>query len=462
MSMPEKSQETLLTFPEGFIWGTATSSYQIEGAVSEDGRGESIWDRFAHTPGHIQNNDTGDTASDHYHRYKDDVRLMNELGYTGYRFSIAWPRIFPDGRGAVNEKGLDFYSRLADTLLQNHITPNATLYHWDLPVALGGWENRGTAQAFAEYVDLVTRRLGDRIKIWSTLNEPWCSSLLSYQIGAHAPGLKEPFLGLKTAHHLLLAHGLAIPIIHSNCPDAEAGIVINIDLAHPHTPSPADYEAYRHRDGSFNRWFLDPIFGRHYPADIISDYVKMGWLPSDQPEYIFPGDMEIISAPLDFLGVNYYSRSIVGTVAGRETEPGAISFWKAPPETLTDMGWEVYPDGLYETLVRIHYNYLPKKIYLAENGASFTDDPAADGQIHDLRRIDYLKRHIHAARRAIQAGVPLGGYFVWSTMDNFEWSNGYAQRFGLIHVDFATQKRTPRDSAYWYGQVARHNGLGER
>src|SRR5688572_21175765 len=333
----------MLTFPEGFIWGTATSSYQIEGAINEDGRGESIWDRFAHTPGRTRNNENGDDACDHYHRYQDDVRLMKELGYTGYRFSIAWPRILPEGRGTVNEKGLDFYSRLVDALLENGVTPNATLYHWDLPVALGGWEPRSTAEAFANYADVVTRALGDRVKIWATLNEPWCSSLLSYQIGEHAPGLKDPFLGLKTAHHLLLAHGLSIPIMRANCPDGEFGIVLNQDMTQPKSHSQADYAAYRHRDGSFNRWFLDPVFGRRYPADIVADYRKMGWLPSEEPDYIQPGDMETIAAPLDFLGINYYTRSVVSAIPGREMEPGAISYWKAPRETMTDMEWEAYP-----------------------------------------------------------------------------------------------------------------------
>jgi len=449
----------MLSFPEGFLWGTATSAYQIEGAVHEDGRGESIWDRFAHTPGNIHNDDNGDTACDHYHRFLDDVRLMKELGCTAYRFSIAWPRIFPEGRGAVNEKGLDFYSRLVDALLENHITPNATLYHWDLPAALGGWEFRPTLQAFADYADVVTRRLGDRVKIWSTLNEPWCSSLLGYQIGRHAPGLKNPPLALKAAHHLLLAHGLALPIIRANCPDGEAGIVLNPSFTRPLTNSPADYEVYRHHDGYFNRWFLDPLFGRRYPADMVADYVKMGWLPSPEPDYIQPGDMEIIAAPLDFLGINYYSRTLVSAVPGKEMQPGAIDFWKAPKETLTDMDWEVYPDGLFQMLTQIYYHYLPKKIYIAENGASYTDIPDASGQIHDQRRIDFLDGHIRAAHRAIQAGVPLGGYFVWSLMDNFEWGHGYSQHFGLAHTDYATQKRLPRDSAWWYKEVARRNGI---
>lgn len=449
----------MLTFPEGFLWGTATAAYQIEGAICEDGRGESIWDRFSHTLGSIRNNENGDTACDHYHRYTDDVRLMRELGYGAYRFSIAWPRIFPQGRGFVNEKGLDFYNRLVDALLENGITPNATLYHWDLPTALGGWESRDTAFAFAEYVDLVTRCLGDRVKIWSTLNEPWCSSMLGYYQGQQAPGLQNPTLALKVAHHLLLAHGLAMPIIRNNCPDGEAGIVLNQDITQPKTSSPADYEAYRHRDGYLNRWFLDPIFGRQYPADIVSDYVKMGWLPSEKPEYILPGDMKIIAAPLDFIGINYYTRAVVSAVPGKEMQPGAINYWQAPQETATHMHWEIYPDGLYQVLLRIYYNYQPKKIYVAENGASFIDLPNPDGKIHDQRRIDFLREHFQATHRAIQAGVPVGGFFVWSLMDNFEWACGYSERFGLVHIDYATQKRTPRESAYWFAEVARTNRL---
>lgn len=449
----------MLTFPENFIWGTATSAYQIEGAFNEDGRGESIWDRFAHTPGIIYNNQNGDIACDHYHRYPDDVRLMKDLGFGGYRFSIAWPRIFPEGRGALNEAGLDFYSRLVDVLLENQITPNVTLFHWDLPTALGGWELRSTPEAFADYVDVVTRCLGDRVTTWATLNEPWCTSLLSYQLGIHAPGLQDPYLGLKTAHHQLLAHGLAVPIIRANAPGSEVGTVLNQEPVQPRTPSQADYEAYRHYDGHFNRWFLDPLFGRSYPADMVRDYVKMGWLPCAEPDYIRPDDMDIIAAPLDFLGINYYKRSVVAAVPGREMEPGVMDFWKAPQETLTNIDWEVYPDGLFETLLRVHTDYRPKKMYVCENGAVFEDTLEADGQIHDQRRVDFLDGHIRAAHRAIQAGVPLSGYYVWSLMDNFEWTRGYAARFGLIHIDYATQKRTLKDSAHWYAQVAQRNRL---
>jgi len=452
----------MLTFPKDFRWGVSTSAFQIEGAVHEDGRGESIWDRFAHTPGKILNNDNADVACDHYHRYADDVKLIKDLGFKSYRFSIAWPRIIPTGRGPVNEKGLDFYRRLVDALLENDILPNATLYHWDLPTALGGWEFRETAEAFAAYADIVTRRLGDRVKTWCTFNEPWCSSLLSYQRGEHAPGIKDPALALQVAHHILLAHGMAMPLIRANCPDGEAGIVLNILPSEPLTSSAADYEAYRFHDGYFNRWFLDPLFGRRYPADTVADYVKMGWLESAEPAYIQPGDFETISAPLDYIGVNYYERAVLRAVPGKEMQTGEISVWKAPPEQMTEMKWEIYPDGLLSALLAVYYDYRPPKIYVAENGASYTDPIGPDGQINDQRRIDYIDRHVRAVHRAIQAGVPMAGYYVWSLMDNFEWGNGYACTFGLVHVDYATQKRLPRASAYWYGEVTRRNGLEEK
>jgi len=451
----------MLTFPKNFLWGTATSAFQVEGAVHEDGRGESIWDRFAHTPGKILNGDNADVACDHYHRYADDVRLMKDLGYNAYRFSIAWPRIFPEGRGQVNEKGLDFYSRLVDALLENHIAPNATLYHWDLPIALD-WESRDTAEAFAAYADVVTRRLGDRIKTWATFNEPFCSSLVGYGFGGFAPGKTDPYLGLKTAHHQLLAHGLAMPIIHANAQNAEAGIVINLAPAEPLTASQADYEAYRFFDGLFNRWFLEPIFGRRYPADMLESYVKLGRLPSSEPDFIQSGDFQTIAAPLDFIGLNYYERSVLQAIPGKEMQLGEFSPWKASQNPRTDLDWEVYPDGLFTMLLDVYHHYRPSKIYITENGAAYTDASSADGRINDQRRIDYLNGHLRAAHRAIQLGVPLAGYYVWSLMDNFEWTNGYAKTFGLVDINYATQKRTPRASAYWYGEAARRNGLEER
>ena len=448
----------MLLFPKNFRWGTSTSAFQIEGAVHEDGRGQSIWDVVSHTPGRIRNNDNADIACDHYHRYADDFELMKTLGYKHYRFSIAWPRIIPSGRGAVNQKGLDFYSHLVDSMLENGITPNATLYHWDLPATLD-WEARETAEAFAAYTDAITRHLGDRVKTWGTLNEPWCSSILSYGMGGHAPGKKNPYLGLKTAHHQLIAHGLAIPIIRANSAGAEVGITLNPAPAQPLTHSPADYEAYRHFDGYFNRWFLDPLFRRQYPPDIISDYVKMGSLPSETLDFVQPGDMETIATPCDFLGLNYYERTVVHAVPGQEMQPGKVAIWKASRDNMTDMEWEVYPTGLFEMLLNIFYSYRPAKIYISENGAAYTYNPDEEGKINDIKRIAYLDGHLRALHRAIQAGVPVDGYYTWSFMDNFEWAHGYSKTFGLVHTDYVTQKRTPRASANWYGEIIQQNGL---
>ena len=448
----------MLTFPKGFRWGTSTSAFQIEGAVHEDGRGESIWDRFSHTPGKITNGDNADIACDHYHRYADDFKLMKDLGYKDYRFSIAWPRIFPQGRGAVNQKGLDFYNRLVDSMLENGITPNVTLYHWDLPIALD-WEFRDTAEAFAAYADIATRHLGDRIKTWATFNEPWCSSILSYGLGGHAPGKTDRSLGLRVAHHQLLAHGLAMPIIKANVPGGEAGIVINPAPTEPKTTSLADHAAYQFFDGFFNRWFLDPLFGRNYPSDMLEIYTTLGHLKSTEPDFVQPGDLKTIAAPLDFLGLNYYERTVIHATPGKEMQPGEHGVWKTSPDKMTDMNWEVYPDGLFNMLMGLNYSYHPAKFFIAENGAAYTDAPDAKGKINDQRRIDYIDGHLRAIHHAIQAGVPVSGYYVWSFMDNFEWANGYGKTFGLVHTDYTTQKRTPRASATWYGNAAKRNGL---
>ncbi len=459
---------TKLKFPQGFFWGTATSSYQIEGAWNEDGKGESIWDRFSHTPGHIERGEMGNVACDHYHRWQEDIAIHKELGVNGYRFSISWPRILPQGRGAVNPKGLDFYSRLVDGLLEAGIQPFVTLYHWDLPQALqdeGGWPARATAEAFVEYADVVSRRLGDRVKHWMTLNEPWCSSLLGYQIGEHAPGHHDWKSALAAAHHLLLGHGLALPAIRRNSPQSEVGIVLNLIPTEPASPSPEDYDAFRYFDGFFNRWFLDPVFGRGYPADKVLEYAAQGFLPPTIPltdgdwGFVKSGDLQAIAQPIDFLGVNYYSRSVQRSPVIPEHQNQPRTVHVAPESEWTEMRWEVFPEGLYRLLNRVNYEYQPRKIYITENGASYSDGPDAAGQIHDERRIAYLRSHLEAAHRAIQNGVPLAGYFTWSIMDNFEWAHGFAQRFGLYWVDFATQKRLPKDSALWYRQVIAGNGL---
>jgi beta-glucosidase len=428
--------------------------------VHEDGRGESIWDRFSHTPGKIKDGSTGDIACDHYHRWREDVALMKELGLKAYRFSIAWPRILPQGRGQVNQAGLDFYSRVVDALLEAGITPFATLYHWDLPQTLqdaGGWPSRATAQAFVEYADVASRALGDRIKRWITHNEPWCASMLSYQIGEHAPGWQDWPAALAAAHHLLLSHGWAVPVLRQNSPDSEVGITLNFSPAYPATPSPEDLAAARHFDGYFNRWFADPLFRGTYPDDMVAAYIDEGHLPPGGPDYIHNRDMQAIATPVDFLGVNYYTRTVINSSNASVEADMQGAQPEEPGVEHTEMGWEVFPQGLYDLLVRLHTDYKPARIYITENGASYSDGPGSDGQVHDERRVSYLRDHFAAARRAIDAGVPLAGYFIWSLMDNFEWAKGYTQRFGIVWVDYPTQQRIPKDSALWYQQVMAEN-----
>jgi beta-glucosidase len=447
-------------FPAGFVWGAATSAYQIEGAASGDGRGESIWDRFCRTPGRIRDGAAGDVACDHYHRWPEDVALMKELGLKAYRFSISWPRVLPAGRGAVNTKGLDFYSRLVDALMEAGIVPYATLFHWDLPQRLqeaGGWPARATADAFREYVEVVVRRLGDRVQDWITHNEPWCASLQSHQIGHHAPGLRDWPAALRASHHLLLSHGWAVPIVRAHSPRARVGITLNLTPAEPASPSRGDRDATRHFDGYFNRWFLDPLYGRGYPADMTADYGADGRLPGDWDAVVQAGDLEAIAEPTDFLGVNYYNRTVVRSDSLPEADNLPRTVFLAPESEWTEMGWEVHPEGLYQTLCRVHFEYGPARIYVTENGASWSDAPGPDGRVPDARRIQFLRDHFRAARRAIEAGVPLAGYFVWSLLDNFEWDRGYSQRFGIVWVDYETQRRIPKDSARWYRRVIDSN-----
>jgi len=443
----------LLKFPDNFLWGTATCSYQIEGAVKEDGRGESIWDVFSHTPGKTLNGDTGDVACDHYHRWQDDIKIMQSLGYPNYRFSLGWPRILPNGRGKINQPGLDFYSRLIDGLLEAGITPMATLYHWDLPIALeNAWLNREVVDAFAEYTDVVARHLGDRVKYWFTINEPWCASHLSYTYGEHAPGLKDRSKGILAAHHLLLAHGVAVKEIRKTVPEAQIGIVLNMSPVHNDPDAPVSEDRIRFMDGELIRWFADPIYGRGYPQDMLEDYVGMGVLDSTTPDFIKPGDMDLMAQETDLLGINYYTRMFVSA-----NSEGIHNEERDVPQT--DMGWELYPQGLYELLERINREYHPKQLMVTENGASYADGPDKNGKVHDQRRIDYLQNHIQIVWKAIQAGIPVTAYLQWSLMDNFEWARGYSQRFGAIHVDYETQKRTIKDSAYWFSDVIKRNGL---
>lgn len=452
--------DTTLRFPDGFIWGAGTSAYQIEGAWNQDGKGESIWDRFAHTPGKIADGSTGDLACDHYHRWRADIALMKQLGLPAYRFSAAWPRVLPAGRGHVNQAGLDFYSRLVDELLESGIRPFVTLYHWELPQPLqdaGGWPVRATAEAFVEYVDVLSRALGDRVRDWMTINEPWCLSFLSYQLGEHAPGWKDNWpAAIRAAHHALLAHGWAVPVLRRNSLRAEVGIALNYLPAYPASPSEVDARATHAFDGRFNRWFLDPLYASGYPADVIDEFRQTGYLPDDLA-FVQPGDMEAIAVSADFLGLNYYLRSVVRSQAVPESEnlPQTVDI---RPER-TDMDWEVFAQGLHAMLIRIHRDYRPPKLYIAESGASYSDGPDGARQVRDIRRIVYLRDHLAACHQAIQDGVPLAGHFVWSLLDNFEWARGYTQRFGIVWVNYASQERIPKQSAEWYRSVIAANAI---
>ncbi|WP_164015253.1 GH1 family beta-glucosidase [Pyxidicoccus trucidator] len=447
-------------FPPDFLWGVATSAFQIEGATQTDGRGESIWDRFAATPGKIADGTDGSVACDHYNRWKDDVETMRWLGVKSYRFSIAWPRILPLGRGKVNQAGMDFYSRLVDGLLTAGIEPMVTLYHWDLPQALddkGGWTARDTVGAFVEYADEVSQVLGDRVSKWITHNEPWCISVLGYGNGEHAPGHKNWSEALAAAHHVLLSHGQAVSVIRANVKKAEVGITLNLCPAQPASPSAEDQDACRAFDGGFNRWYLDPIYGKGYPQDVIADHVAAGRIASEKLDFVRPGDLEAMAAPTDFLGVNYYSRGIIRSDRIPESQNAPRTVHAEPEKT--DMDWEVYAGALTDLLLRLKKDYNPKRIYITENGAAYSTGPDADGRVRDTKRVHYLRTHLEASLDAIKQGVPLAGYFAWSLMDNFEWAWGYQKRFGLVFVDYATQKRIPKDSAHLYRAVVARNGL---
>jgi beta-glucosidase len=435
-------------FPAGFAWGAATAAYQIEGAVAEDGRSPSIWDVFTHTPGKTYNDETGDIACDHYHRSVEDVALMRELGLNAYRFSISWPRIIPGGRGQVNQKGLDFYDRLVDNLLANNIEPYVTLYHWDLPQILqekGGWKERATTEAYAEYAEVVSRRLGDRVKGWITLNEPWVAAVNGYITGEHAPGETDLAAGMRAAHHLLLGHGLALPVIRENLrrSDAEVGITLSTTYVEPGDSSPAAHDLAGLVDIISNRWFLDALFKGVYPS------VMEGYLHSLLP--IEAGDMELISRKIDFLGLNYYFRTM--PVAIEDLATFKLKMYQPAESVYTAMDWEVYPEGLCKLLTTIHHEYQPAKIYVTENGAAFEDileNHSTVPQVHDPARQSYLTSHIKVLQEALKEGVPLAGYFVWSLYDNFEWSFGTSKRFGLVYLDYPTQRRIIKDSGYWY------------
>lgn len=428
------------SFPPDFVWGAATASYQIEGAIHEDGRGESVWDRFSATPGKVRGGDTGAVACDFYNRYRDDVSLMRDLGLDAFRFSISWPRVLPKGRGAVNQRGLDFYDRLVDELLACEIEPFATLFHWDSPQALedtGGWSERATAEAFAEYADAVASRLGDRVRHWITHNEPWVYAWIGHAWGEHAPGRTSEVDAVAAAHHLLLSHGMAVDVIRRHAPDAQVGITLNLSHAYAASDSPEDEAAAWQVDGEGNRWFLDPIFRGSYPADLLARNEQVA-------PFVQDGDFDVISAPIDFLGINNYFRFVIS--AGTD----GPSMRRHHDEPVTDMGWEVYPDGLRRLLVRVANDYAPPAIYVTENGAAFGDVRVHDGRVHDPERVAYLESYIGAVGDAIADGAPVKGYFVWSLLDNFEWAHGYSKRFGIVYIDYPTLERVPKDSFYWY------------
>ncbi|WP_431044330.1 GH1 family beta-glucosidase [Streptomyces sp. P1-3] len=461
-----------VSFPPGFLWGAATSAYQIEGAAWEDGRTPSIWDTFCRTPGKVLGGDTGDTAVDHYHRFRDDVKLMADLGLGAYRFSVSWPRVQPTGRGPANQLGLDFYRALVDELLEHSIEPVVTLYHWDLPQELetaGGWPERETAERFAAYARIVGEALGDRVTMWTTLNEPWCSAFLGYGSGVHAPGRTDPPAALRAAHHLNLAHGLGAQALRSVLPArAEVGISLNPAVVRARTGAPEDLDARRRIDALANRVFTGPLLRGTYPADLLRDTAGItDW------SFVRDGDLAAIQQPLDTLGINYYTPSLVSAATPRAAErkdghgvsahspwPGAegVAFHQTPGDR-TEMGWTIDPTGLYELLTRYSEEAPGVALYITENGAAFDDKPDADGAVHDPARIAYLQAHLAAAHRAIEAGADLRGYFLWSLLDNFEWSYGYSKRFGSVYVDYATQARVPKSSATWYGRVARTGEL---
>lgn len=444
-----------LEFPNNFIWGTATASYQIEGAYDKDGKGESIWDRFSHTEGNVLNGDTGDEACDHYHRYQEDIELMKEIGLDSYRFSISWPRIMPSGKGEVNQKGLEFYSNLVDQLLEAGIEPAITLYHWDLPQALqdkGGWASRDTAEYFAQYARVIFSELGDRVSNWITHNEPWVVSFLGNAFGEHAPGIKDYKTAIKVAHNLLLSHGLAVKEFRNLEIEGEIGITLNLSPIYSASESDEDKRAADIKDLFLNRWFLDPIFKGNYPKELKEEYQKEYGVP-----FIKDNDMEIIQEEIDFLGINYYSRNVVEY--NSKSDILKFDSIKIEDAEHTAMDWEIYPDGLYELLHRINEQYTNKPLYITENGAAFSDELNDEGKVNDQDRIDYLKQHFKVAQQAISEGIPLKGYYVWSLMDNFEWAYGYNKRFGLIYINYETKERTLKESAYWYQRVIENNAI---
>ena len=450
--MVEPGAVDLTALPRDFCWGAATAAYQIEGGAGEGGRGPSIWDTFSHTPGAVLGGDTGDVTSDHFHRWREDVALMAELGLRAYRFSVAWPRVQPDGRGPVNEAGLDFYRQLVDELRTHDVEPWITLYHWDLPQALedaGGWPERDTAERFAEYAAATVAALGDRVRFWTTLNEPWCAAFLGYAAGEHAPGRYEPAASVAAAHHLLLGHGLAVQALRASAAAAngplQVGVTLNLHPVHPASATPAAQDAARRIDGMQNRFFLDPLLRGRYPEDVRDDLAATTDFGFERA-----GDLATTAQPIDMLGVNYYFPMVASTHAF----PGSGTAVLRPPKgPVTAMGWTVEPDGLIEVLRRIRRDYGDLPVYVTENGAAYDDQVASDGAVHDDARVAFLAAHVNACVRAVAEGLPLHGYFVWSLLDNFEWAYGTSKRFGLVRVDYLTGRRTVKASGRWYADL---------
>jgi len=458
-----------VSFPPAFVWGAATSAYQIEGAAAEDGRTPSIWDTFSHTPGKTAGGDHGDIAVDHYHRYRDDVALMAELGLSSYRFSVSWSRVQPTGRGPAVQRGLDFYRRLVDELLSHGIKPVLTLYHWDLPQELedaGGWPDRETAYRFAEYAALLGQALGDRVEQWTTLNEPWCSAFLGYCSGVHAPGRTDPEASLRAAHHLNLAHGLGTTALRATMPAGNTvAVSLNSQVIRPLSQDPADLEAARRIDDLANGVFHGPMLHGAYPETLIKATRSVtDWA------FVQRGDLVLAQQPLDALGLNYYTPALVSAAANAPSGPRADNHgagergpWPGaddvvfhqPPGDRTAMGWTVDPTGLHDLVMRYTREVPGLPLYITENGAAYDDEPDAEGRVHDPERIAYLRGHLSAVRRAIDDGAEVRGYYLWSLMDNFEWAYGYEKRFGAVYVDHETLARTPKSSAHWYGRAAR-------
>lgn len=430
-------------FPDDFVWGVATSSFQIEGGAIEDGKGESIWDRFCRIPGAIADASDGDIACDHYHRLETDLDLIAELGVDAYRFSVSWPRVQPAGSGPWNQKGLAFYERLVDGLLSRGVRPFLTLNHWDLPQALqdqGGWAARDTVHRFVDYARGVNERLGDRVTAVTTHNEPWVVAVLGHEAGRFAPGIRNRAVAAQVSHHLLLSHGLALQALRADGGRSALGIVLNLAPVKPVTESPADLAQARLEDGKLVRWYADPLFRGAYPADVLEH------LGADAPR-VQAGDLAAIATPMDFLGVNYYSRNMVSAKGPFDVHSSGLP--------VTEMGWEVYPEGLTELLLRLHRDYPVPPLYVTENGGAFKDQ-LVNGHVHDRDRTSYIASHIEAVGAALRQGVPMAGYMVWSLMDNFEWACGYDKRFGIVHVDYATQQRTLKDSARWFRRFMQH------